>query len=126
MARVEADAGAPGAAAAIRVELVRSPRAGEVERTLLTLAAGATVGEALAACGWAPGSGLRVAVWGRLLPCDGFGTTPLADRDRIELLRPLAVDPMEARRRREHAQRPAGRAGGTNRTNRTKGATAAG
>ena len=126
MARVDVDADTAIAAATIRVELVRSPCAGEVERLDLTLAAGATVGDALAACAWSPGSGLRVAVWGRLLPRDGFGATPLADRDRIELLRPLAVDPMEARRRREHAQRPAGRAGGTNRTNRTKGATAAG
>ena len=100
-----------GAAAAMRVELVRSPRAGEVERIELTLPAGATVGDALATCGWAPGSGLRVAVWGRLLPDDDFRAVPLADRDRIELLRPLAVDPMEARRRRERDQRPGGRAG---------------
>ena len=100
-----------GAAAAMRVELVRSPRAGEVERIELTLPAGATVGDALAAGGWWPGSGLRVAVWGRLLPGDDFRAVPLADRDRIELLRPLAVDPMEARRRRARDQRPAGRAG---------------
>ena len=114
MARVDAGADTLVAGAAVRVELVRSPRAGEVERIELTLAARATVGEALAACGWAPGSGLRVAVWGRLLPRDGFGATPLADRDRIEVLRPLVADPMESRRRREQAQRPAGRTGRTN------------
>ena len=114
MARVDVDADTAVAAATIRIELVRSLRAGEAERTLLTLAAGATVGDALAACAWSPGSGLRVAVWGRLLSRDGFGATPLADRDRIELLRPLAADPMESRRRREHAQRPARRAGRTN------------
>ena len=111
MARVDAGADKPVAATTVRVELVRSPCAGEVERIELALVAGTTVGDALAACGWTPGSGLRVAVWGRLLPRDSFGATPLADRDRVELLRPLAVDPMEARRRREHAQRPAGRAG---------------
>ena len=116
MARADAD----GGVATIRVELARSPRAGEVERIELTLAAGATVGDALAACGWSPGGGLRVAVWGRRLPRDGFGATPLADRDRVELLRPLAVDPMEARRRRERMQRPAARGG------RTSGAAPAG
>ena len=114
MARVDVDADTAVAVATIRVELVRSPRAGEVERVELTLPTGATVGDALAACAWSPGSGLRVAVWGRLLPRDGFGATPLADRDRVELLRPLAADPMESRRRREQAQRPAGPAGRPN------------
>ena len=39
---------------------------------------------------------LRVAVFGKLVALD----TMLADGDRVEFLRPLVVDPKEARRRR--------------------------
>ena len=39
---------------------------------------------------------LRLALWGRLCA----PTTPLQPGDRLSLLRPLVVDPMEARRRR--------------------------
>lgn len=41
-------------------------------------------------------SGLRFAVFGKLVALDAM----LADRDRVELLRALVVDPKEARRRR--------------------------
>ena len=106
MARGEA-----GTAATICIELVRSLCAGEVDRIELTLPAGATASDALAACGWSPDGGLRVAIWGRLLGRDSLITTLLVDRDRVELLRPLAIDPMEARRRRAQTQRLAGRPG---------------
>ena len=38
----------------------------------------------------------KIGVWGRLRPLD----TPLRARDRIEVYRPLTVDPKEARRQR--------------------------
>jgi putative ubiquitin-RnfH superfamily antitoxin RatB of RatAB toxin-antitoxin module len=40
-------------------------------------------------------------VWGRVQPAD----TPLRDRDRVEVYRPLLVDPKEARRQRYKKQR---------------------
>ena len=93
----------------IAVEVVHSPRAGQIEREVLTLPAGATVGEALRACGPATRApDLRVAVWGRLLAPAEVDATVLRDRDRVELLRPLQVDPKEARRRREQSHREAG------------------
>lgn len=39
---------------------------------------------------------LRIGIWGRVRSLD----TPLRDRDRIEVYRPLTVDPKEARRQR--------------------------
>jgi putative ubiquitin-RnfH superfamily antitoxin RatB of RatAB toxin-antitoxin module len=99
----------PSAAPCIAVELVHSPRAGQIEQRMLTLPAGATVGEALRAGGpAAPVPELRIAVWGRLLAPGEVDTTVLRDRDRVELLRPLQVDPKEARRRREQSHREAG------------------
>jgi putative ubiquitin-RnfH superfamily antitoxin RatB of RatAB toxin-antitoxin module len=43
----------------------------------------------------------RLAVFGRTVGLD----SPLHDGDRIELLRPLVLDPKEARRRRAGARR---------------------
>ena len=83
----------------MRIEVVRA----EPDRCLsveLDLAEGATVGDAVAASG---------------LPLDGiagyavFGVraepgTRLHEGDRVELLRPLLLDPKEARRRRARSQ----------------------
>jgi hypothetical protein len=86
----------------LRVELVWSPRTGEVKHLWLEVPRGASVGLALAACAdfaadqVEPLSALRIGVWGRPRPLD----TPLRDRDRIEVYRPLTVDPKEARRLR--------------------------
>jgi putative ubiquitin-RnfH superfamily antitoxin RatB of RatAB toxin-antitoxin module len=82
----------------VRVELVWSPAAGDVRQRWLELDAGATVESALRACAeFSPPPGeLRVGIWGRLRPLD----TPLRERDRIEVYRPLTVDPKEARRLR--------------------------
>lgn len=85
----------------IHVEIVRSPRAGEVQRLSLSLPAGATVADALARSGWAVPADARVGVWGR--PC--VPTDVLRDRDRVELYRPLTVDPKEARRQRYRAHK---------------------
>lgn len=76
----------------IRVEIVRAwPH--RAESVCLELPDGACVGDALAAVGWdAP----ALAVFGeRATPA-----TRLVDGDRVEVLRPLLVDPKEARRRR--------------------------
>lgn len=85
----------------MRVELVWSPRAGEVQHRWLELPEAASVAEALQACAdfmaTQPDlSALRVGVWGRVRPLD----TALRERDRVEVYRPLTVDPKEARRQR--------------------------
>ena len=89
--------------ATICVELAYSPRAGELRRASLRLPEGTTVAQAIAQCGWALPVDIRVGVWGRLREL----TEVLRDRDRIELCRPLKVDPMEARRQRHRSQRAA-------------------
>jgi uncharacterized protein len=71
-------------------------------RVPLTLPAQATVAEALAAAampGRIPGLVVdpeRLAVFGRRVLPDEV----LHDGDRVEILRPLSADPMQARRRR--------------------------
>lgn len=87
----------------MRVELVWSPRAGDVQHRWLVLAEGCTVEAALRGCAefmtaqaGQPLDALRIGVWGRLRPL----ATVLRERDRIEVYRPLTVDPKEARRLR--------------------------
>ena len=90
--------------ARIEVEIVYAlpDRAWSVRHVL---PAPATVGHALER-GLPDVPGLRVdparlAVFGRAVGLD----SPLHDGDRIELLRPLVMDPKEARRRRAGARR---------------------
>jgi hypothetical protein len=83
----------------IRVEVVYAlPR--RYDAVTVELPDGATVAQALAASGVAerhPGIDLsRVGVFGRSVSPD----TTLSDGDRVEVYRPLALDPKEARRRR--------------------------
>ncbi|CAM3662398.1 RnfH family protein [Roseateles saccharophilus] len=82
----------------MRVELVWSPAAGDVQHRWLELEEGATVESALRACAdfASPPGELRVGIWGRVRRLD----TPLRERDRVEVYRPLTVDPKEARRLR--------------------------
>jgi hypothetical protein len=86
----------------VRVELVWSPRAGDVQHRWLEVEEGTSVESALRGCAdFMAGRGqaleqLRVGVWGRVRPLG----TPLRERDRIEVYRPLTVDPKEARRLR--------------------------
>lgn len=86
---------------ALRVEVAYSPGPGVVETVALCLPPGTTLGEALAASGLAARHpsllALPAGVWGRVLPPE----TLLRDRDRVEVYRPLVVDPKEARRRRQ-------------------------
>lgn len=88
----------------IHVELAWSPRAGEVLRLTLSLPEGSTIEAAIARSGWDVPAGVASGVWGRLRDASHV----LRDGDRLELLRPLAIDPKEARRRRV-ARRPAQR-----------------
>jgi putative ubiquitin-RnfH superfamily antitoxin RatB of RatAB toxin-antitoxin module len=92
--------------ARIRVEVVHAlPQA--QQRVALELGEGATVRAALQASGLLEGitaSGrarLRFGIYGKLVGPE----RALRDGDRLEILRPLAADPKEARRRR--AQRRA-------------------
>ncbi len=93
---------APVERALIEVEVVHAaaPHALEVER--LRLAEGATVRDAVQASALlrrllaGAGPGRHIGLWGRLCGPDQV----LQDQDRLELLRPLRADPMEARRQR--------------------------
>lgn len=90
----------------LQIELAFSPVADTVELLSLKLPAGASVGDALLASGWierdaaALRGDLTTSVWGRPAGRD----QRLLDGDRIELCRPLAVDPKEARRLRYREQ----------------------
>jgi uncharacterized protein len=92
----------------LRISVAYSPRAGEVDVVELQMSHGATVTEAIAHSGLpqrhptADFERLPVGIWGRL--CERGDL--LRDRDRVELYRPLQVDPKEARRLRQRAQGP--------------------
>jgi uncharacterized protein len=96
--------------AALSVVVVYSPRAGEVDEVQLALPAGACVGDAIEASGLTrrhvglDTASLRIGVWGRLKL---QATDLLRDQDRVEIYRPLTVDPKEARRLRyrQHRER---------------------
>jgi len=73
----------------------------------VALAPGATVADAVAASGLTvrfelKPSMLAYAIFGQRVRAE----TPIADGDRVELLRPLAADPKEARRRRARERPP--------------------
>ena len=101
----------------LSIELAWSPAPGEVQLLSLSLPAGATVDHALAhlpagidAC--------AIGIWGH----KAGRSEVLRDGDRVEVYRPLTIDPMEARRRRHQVQgggrrivsrhRPAGKSSG--------------
>ena len=92
----------------LRIEVVYSAAPREVEIVALDLPAGSTVADALLRSGLPSRHGLdaqllRCGVWGRVQPLDH----PLRDGDRVEVYRPLLVDPKEARRLRYKRQRRA-------------------
>lgn len=77
------------------MEVIRAwPRRHEA-RTL-ELPEGSTVGDALAAAKLPLEGHPALAIFGETVAVD----RPLRDGDRVELLRPLLLDPKEARRRR--------------------------
>lgn len=80
----------------------------DVRERVLDLPDGSCVAQALDATGWAVqqrlgaagAEGLALGIWGRKATLD----TVLRDRDRVELYRPLQVDPKRARRERFQRQ----------------------
>jgi len=89
-------------AGTIRVTLAWSPREGEALEKELCLDAGAVLLDAVRAAGLLEGedgvdvSTQAVGVWGRAAALD----SPLVEGDRVEVYRPLRMNPQEARRRR--------------------------
>ncbi len=99
------------ARAEMHVEVVYCPKPGVNDHTRLQLAAGATVAEAVQASGVLQRhalalEGLKLGVWSK--PREA--TSLLRDHDRVEIYRPLTVDPKEARRLRykRHRDKQAG------------------
>lgn len=94
------------AADAVQVCVVYSPAPREVREWHLRLPAGSTVADAIAASGVCrefagiDAEAMTIGVWGR----KATPAQPLRDRDRIELYRPLKVDPKIARRERFRRQ----------------------
>ena len=85
----------------IQVEVIRAwPR--RFESVTLRLAEGATLGDALLASGFPLADITGYSVFGERAQVD----CRLCDGDRVELLRPLQVDPMDARRHRAAARGP--------------------
>lgn len=100
---------APADDGAIGVEVAYAPAARQVDLVALRVTPGTPLREAVVASGLAgrhpavaqwldqpQASSLTAAIWGRRADAG----QPLRDRDRVELLRPLTVDPKEARRQR--------------------------
>ena len=85
--------------ARIRVVVVDSPGPREARESMLMLPAGATVEQALRASGLVQDAALAtlsVGVWRRKAALNQL----LREGDRVELYRPLVVDPKVARRER--------------------------
>lgn len=92
----------------VGVEVVYCPRPGVTDSTRLQLAATATVAVALQASGVLQRHGLdatllRVGVWNHAREAG----SALRHGDRVEIYRPLTVDPKEARRLRYKRHREA-------------------
>lgn len=95
-----------------RVEVVFCPAPGQVDQSRLELALPCTVTDALRRSGVLERqglalAGLRIGVWSKERAHDWL----LRDRDRVEIYRPLIVDPKEARRRRYKRHRDQARSG---------------
>jgi uncharacterized protein len=85
----------------LRVDVVYCPRPGVNDVTTLELPPGATLADAVQASGVLQrhaldAQSLRTGIWCKARPPE----TPLREGDRVELYRPLTVDPKEARRQR--------------------------
>jgi uncharacterized protein len=95
----------------LQVSVAYSPRAGVVDEVVLDLPRGATLIDAVRASGLLDrhaGIDLaqaRLGIWGRVQEPQ----TLLRERDRVELYRPLTVDPKEARRLRYRKSGKGGR-----------------
>jgi putative ubiquitin-RnfH superfamily antitoxin RatB of RatAB toxin-antitoxin module len=91
----------------MRVVVAYSPAPRQVDLAELVVPEGATVRDAIAASGLLarhPAIDLttqKVGVWGKVKALD----TALREGDRVEVYRPLKVDPKEARRQRYRRQK---------------------
>jgi len=90
----------------VNVEVVYCARPGHVDQQVLNLPAGATVADALRSSGVLERNALSadsvcVGVWARKVTLQ----TLLRENVRVELYRPLTVDPKEARRLRYQQHR---------------------
>lgn len=103
MGRAEAAA----SARPIRVAVACTPSAGMAVETPVLLAPGASALDAIRASGVLERFAeldlalLPVGIWGRACTLE----TRLVDGDRVEIYRPLALDPKEARRLRARRRR---------------------
>ena len=100
---------APAEDGGVDIEVVYCAAPGQTDLLSLRMPPGATVDDALAASGLRQrhaleDAGLHVGIWSRLVPT----STPLRDRDRVEVYRPLTVDPKEARRLRYKGAKKSG------------------
>lgn len=92
----------PSPAPLLRIELLWSPARGELRQQQLELPRGSTLADALRGSQWFDPQGvaeLSAGIWGKTRPLD----TLLRENDRVEIYRPLTVDPKEARRQRYQA-----------------------
>ena len=93
--------------ATIRVAVAWSPKAGEAFELALELPAGATTLDAIRASGLLEAeagidiSTQPVGIWGRVAALESV----LAEGDRVEVYRPLTINPKEARRRRAQGRK---------------------
>jgi len=88
---------------------------GRQELVHLTLPEGATVHQAVEASGLLqkypeiePGKGNKLGIFAKLVKPD----TPLRDRDRVEIYRPLIADPKDVRRKRAEEGKAMKKGGG--------------
>ena len=85
----------------LRVSVIYAAPARQIVREI-EIASGATVADAIRLSAIAEAAGLseadleRTGIFGRIVDL----STALRDGDRVEILRPLRIDPKEARRRR--------------------------
>jgi uncharacterized protein len=103
----------PPAAATVQIEVAYCPLPGVTDLVALSLPAGSTVAQAvqqsglLQRHGLLPGDAgidtLRLGVWGKPRETSSL----VRERDRVEIYRPLLVDPKEARRQRYKKHRAA-------------------
>lgn len=92
---------AEGGTQTLRVTVAASVQVGVVQEWSLQLKPGATLADALRACGLdLQRSQLACGIWGRAAAAHEM----LRDGDRVECCRPLVVDPKLARRARFKAQ----------------------
>ncbi len=93
---------APVDASRLAVQVAYSPGPEQLDLIALTVPTGATVADAVRASGVLDRHGLLLGenlvcgVWAKIRPLDH----PLREGDRVEVYRPLRVDPKEARRQR--------------------------